>query len=79
MSYLSTTIPIDVQPAIEAIKAIPKSFLHSVKLKDDLTGIEIVWDCDNIRTGLTAPQDYALEKLLPKEVVDNQPKNRRNQ
>lgn len=78
MSYLSTTIPVDVQPVLDAIKAVPKSFLHTVKLKDDLSGIEIIWDCDNIKTKYHAPEDYPVEKLLvnDKVSVDNPPKKR---
>lgn len=85
MSYLSTTIPVDVQPVLDAIKAVPKSFLHTVKLKDDLSGIEIIWDCDNIKTKYHAPEDYPVEKLIPdiryypvndKVSVDNPQKKR---
>lgn len=63
MSKLKTIVPIDVQAVIRRLPA--KSFVHSVELNADKTGVEIVWDNDKIHTGRTYPVDYPAAKLLP--------------
>lgn len=74
MSKLSTTIPIDVKSVIDAL---PKgSFVHWVMLNEAKTGVEIVWDNDDIKTGFTFPTEYPLEKLgfNDKVLLDKVPK-----
>jgi hypothetical protein len=61
MSKLVTTIPVAVQ---EVLSALPSgSYVHSVKLKDDKSGIEIVWDNPRIITKFSFPVAYPLEEL----------------
>ena len=59
MSKLLTTIPVDVQGVLSALP--PNSYVHSVTLKPDKTGIEIVWDNPGITTKFTFPVVYPLE------------------
>lgn len=77
MSKLTTTIPIDIQTVLDAIKAVPKSTVHSVELKEDMSGVEVIWDCHDIKTPYTFPVDYPLEKLNVSDKVVDKPEKRR--
>lgn len=69
MSKLKTIVPVDAQAVIRSLP--PKSFVHSVELNADKTGIEIVWDNDAIKTGRTYPVEYPLEKIIVNSPMNN--------
>lgn len=78
MSKFKTTLPVNVA---EIIGKLPKaSFVHSVTLLPDRTGVEIVWDCDALKTAYTFPIEYPLERLLEQvpepAFVPPEPKNK---
>lgn len=62
MSKLTTKIPVDVQAVLSALP--PNSFVHSVKLNDDKSGIDIVWDNPAIKTAFTFPVNYPLAEIM---------------
>lgn len=61
MSKFRTVIPINTQAVIAALP--PRSFVHSTTLLPDASGVEIIWDCDDLKTAYTFPLDYPAEKL----------------
>ncbi len=71
MSTFKTIIHVNIQ---EAISKLPKrSYVESVTINPERTQAEILWGCDDIKTGFTFPVDYPLSKLEthepPKEVM----------
>lgn len=61
MSKHVTTLPVDVQPVLDALP--PKSHIHSIELSTDKKSIAIIWENDGSKTGRTYPVPYAVEKL----------------
>lgn len=70
MSLAVTTIPIDIKSIISALPR--KAHIHSVKLKADNSGVEVVWDSPEFVTPYTFPVEYPLSKLtLTEPMVAN--------
>lgn len=64
MSKHITSLPIDLKPVLEAL---PKgTYVHSIALRPDNSGIDIIWEHDASKTGYTYPVPYAVEKLAEK-------------
>lgn len=67
MSLALTTILIDIKAVTDALPR--KAHIHSVKLKADNSGVEIVWDSPEFVTPYTFPVEYPLEKLIVNDKV----------
>jgi len=74
MSKHITTVPVDIRAVIDALPA--DSFVHSVALRDDKSGVDIIWDSPSIKTKYTFPVDYPLSKLNVKS-LDTKVKGRK--
>lgn len=61
MSTFKTSIPVNVN---DALAKLPKrSYVESSKLSADRKTVDIVWGCDDLKTGFTFAVECALEQV----------------
>jgi len=61
MSEFKTKIPVDLKALVAKLP--PRSYVSTVKLAEDRQGVELVWGCDDLKTGFTFPVDCPLDKV----------------
>lgn len=72
MSKFKTTIPISVAAVLAKLPA--RSYVEGTKLNEARDGVEVIWGCDDLRTGYTFPVEFPLANLeagsRPQGVLD---------
>jgi len=61
MSEFKTKIPVDLKALVAKLP--PRSYVSTVKLAEDRQSVELVWGCDDFKTGFTFPVDCPLDKV----------------
>ena len=61
MSRFKTTIPINLGEVINKLPA--RSYVESVEISADRKSAEVVWGCDDLKTGFTFPVEMPVEKI----------------
>ena len=61
MSMFKTTIPVDLASVRQALP--PQSYVHSTKLNEATSEVEVVWESDAFTTPYTFPLPMTLDEL----------------
>lgn len=61
MSRFKTVVPIDLG---EVLGRLPnRSYVESVEISKDRSSAEVIWGCDDLKTGFTFPVEVAVDKI----------------
>lgn len=61
MSKFKTSVPITLGAVIAKLPK--RSYVEAVTISEDRKSAEVIWGCDDLKTGFTFPVEYPVERL----------------